>query len=102
MICLMKYRPRDPEGPTADFAQMNAHGEIPIKLCPKIPDAGYLHDDFGFPDSERFELGLAKLLQVIHNKKLFFSRLVTIQARTSAIQASIALSASCWMMSTMI
>ena len=72
----MDYRPRDPEGPTADFAHMNAHGEIPTKPCPKIPDSGYLHDDFGFPDSGRFERGLAKLLQVIHNKKLFFSRLV--------------------------
>ena len=102
MICLREYRPRDPEGHTADFAHMNAHGEIPINPCHKIPDAGYLHGDFGFPDSDRFEFGLAKLLQVIHNKKLFFSRLVAIQARTSAIQASIALSALCWMMSTMV
>ena len=36
MICLMEYRPRDPEGPTADFAHMNAHREIPIKPCPKF------------------------------------------------------------------
>ena len=55
MICLREYRPRDPEGHTADFAHMNAHGEIPINPCHKIPDAGYLHGDFGFPDSDRFE-----------------------------------------------
>ena len=100
----MEYRRRDPEGPTADFAHMNAHGEIPIKPCPSsgrwIRD---LHDDFGFPDSDRFELGLAKLLQVIHNKKLFFSRLVTMHARTSAIQGfDCSERIVLWMMSRMV
>ena len=53
---------------------------------------------FQIPDSDRFKLDLAQLLEGTHNEKLRFlsfilSRLVTIRARKSA---SIALSASCW------
>ena len=54
--------------------------------------------DFRIPDSDRFKLDVAQLLEGIHNEKLRFvsfilSRLVTIRVRKSA---SIALSASCW------
>ena len=77
---------------------MNAYGEILIKPCPEIADAGK-RLDFRIPDNDRFKLDLAQLLAAAgtHNEKLRFvsfilSRLVTRQVRTSA---SIALSASC-------
>ena len=74
---------------------MNAHGEILIKQCTEIADAGN-RLDFKLPDSDRVKLDLAQLLAGTHNEKLRFvsfilSRLVTLQARTSA---SIGLSAS--------
>ena len=62
---------------------------------PEIADAGN-RLNFKIPDSDRFKLDLAQLLEEAHNEKLRFvsfilSRLVTIQARKSA---SIGLSAS--------
>jgi len=50
---------------------MNAYGEILIKPCPEIADAGN-RLDFKIPDSDRFKLDLAQLLEGTHNEKLRF------------------------------
>ena len=58
------------EGLTVDFAHINAHGEILIRPCPEIADAGN-RLDFRIPDSDRFKLDLAQLLARTHNEILY-------------------------------
>ena len=79
---------------------MNAHGEILLKPCPEIADAGN-RLDFRIPTVTDSNWTLLNCWQEPTKRNSVFvsfilSRLVIIQARISAVQAQInALNASC-------